>query len=206
MIHLLRSIALCLTLALPTLAFASPWTIDPDHTNIGFKVQHLMVSTVNGSFGKHTGTVILDDKDITKSKVQISIDTNSINTNVQKRDDHLRSADFFEVAKYPTMTFVSKKVAKAGKNKLKVTGNLTLHGVTKEVVLNVEGPSKESKDPWGKIHKGATATTKINRKDFGLVWNKALETGGVLIGEEITLNLDVEMVKDNDTTTLLNQI
>jgi len=188
-------IALCLTLALPALSSASTWGIDPDHSTIGFKAKHLMVSSVNGVFLKHSGEVSINDNDITKSKVEISIDTNSISTNVQKRDEHLRSADFFDVAKYPAMTFVSKKVAKAGKNKLKVTGDLTLHGVTKEVVLDVEGPSKESKDPWGGIRKGAVATTKINRKDFGLVWNKSLETGGVLVGDEILIKLEIEMVR-----------
>ena len=193
--RIIASIAIIIVLALPVIALASMWTIDPDHTNIGFKVRHLMVSNVNGNFGKHTGTVNIDDKDITKSKVKITIDTSSINTYVQKRDEHLRKADFFDVAKYPTMTFVSKKVVKAGKDKLKVTGDLTLHGVTKEVVLDVVGLSKESKTPWGDIRKGLTASTKINRKDFGLVWNKALETGGVMIGDEIIITLDVEMVK-----------
>ena len=193
--RIIASVSAIIALALPAFAFASTWTIDPDHSNIGFKVRHLMVSNVKGSFDKHTGTVEINDKDITKSKVEVSIDTNSINTNVQKRDDHLRSADFFNVAKFPTMTFVSKKIAQAGKDKLKVTGDLTLHGVTKVVVLDVEGPSKESKDPWGSLRKGATATTKINRKDFGLVWNKALETGGVVVGDEITITLEIEMIK-----------
>jgi polyisoprenoid-binding protein YceI len=193
--HLIKIITVCMTLALPALSSATTWTIDPDHSNVGFKVRHLMVSNVKGNFDKHTGTVEINDKDITKSKVEVSIDTNSINTNVQKRDEHLRSADFFDVAKYPTMTFISKKVAKAGKDKLKVTGDLTLHGVTKTVVLDVEGPSKESKDPWGNVRKGATATTKINRKDFGLVWNAALETGGVAVGEEIAITLEIEMIK-----------
>lgn len=189
------SISTIIALALPTFALATTWTIDPDHSNIGFKVRHLMVSNVKGSFEKHTGTVEINDKDITKSKVEVSIDTSSINTNVQKRDEHLRSADFFDVAKYPAMTFVSKKVVKNGKDKLKVTGDLTLHGVTKAVVLDVEGLSQESKDPWGNIRKGATASTKINRKDFGLVWNAALETGGVAVGEEVTITLEVEMIK-----------
>lgn len=184
-----------IALSLPTLASATIWNIDPDHTNIGFKVRHLMVSNVRGSFNKHTGVVDINDKDITKSKVEVTIDTASINTNVQKRDEHLRSADFFDVAKYPTMTFVSKKVAKAGKNKLKVTGDLTLHGITKEVVLNVEGPTAESKDPYGNIRRGAVANTKINRKDFGLVWNATLETGGVVVGDEVTITLEVEMIK-----------
>ncbi len=193
--RIIASIATVIALALPVVASASTWSIDPDHSNVGFKVRHLMVSNVKGSFDKYSGTVDLNDKDITKSKVEVSIDTNSINTNVQKRDDHLRSADFFDVAKYPAMTFVSKKVAKAGKDKLKVTGDLTLHGVTRQVVLDVEGPSKESKDPWGNIRKGATATTKINRKDFGLVWNTALETGGVAVGEEVTITLEIEMIR-----------
>lgn len=184
-----------IALSLPTLASATIWNIDPDHTNIGFKVRHLMVSNVRGSFNKHTGVVDINDKDITKSKVEVTIDTASINTNVQKRDEHLRSADFFDVAKYPTMTFVSKKVAKAGKNKLKVTGDLTLHGITKQVVLNVEGPTAESKDPYGNIRRGAVANTKINRKDFGLVWNATLETGGVVVGDEVTITLEVEMIK-----------
>ena len=189
------SILTIFALALPALASAATWSIDPEHSNIGFKVKHLMVSNVKGNFEKLSGTVDIDDKNITKSKVEVTIDTNSINTGVQKRDEHLRSADFFDVAKFPTMNFVSKKVAKAGKDRLKVTGDLTLHGVTKEVVLDVEGPSKESKDPWGNIRKGATATAKINRKDFGLNWNKALETGGVLVGEEISITLEVEMIK-----------
>ena len=190
-----KLIAVVATLALPTFASASAWNIDPDHSNVGFKVRHLMVSNVKGSFDRHSGTVDINDKDITKSKVEVTIDTASINTNVPKRDEHLRSADFFDVAKYPTMTFVSKKVAKAGKDRLKVTGDLTLHGVTRQVVLDVDGPSLESKDPWGNIRRGATASTKINRKDFGLVWNAALETGGVAVGEEIAINLEIELIK-----------
>lgn len=193
--RLFASIITIVALSLPVLASAATWNIDPDHSNIGFKVRHLMVSNVRGSFEKHTGVVDINDKDIAKSKVEVTIDTASINTNVQKRDEHLRSADFFDVAKYPTMTFVSRKVARAGKDKLNVTGDLTLHGVTRQVVLNVEGVTGESKDPWGTIRRGATASTKINRKDFGLVWNKALETGGVAVGDEVTINLEIEMIK-----------
>jgi polyisoprenoid-binding protein YceI len=193
--QIIVSVATLIALSIPGLALSSTWTLDPDHSNVGFKVRHLMISNVKGNFEKFSGTIDINDKDVTKSTVQVSIDTNSISTNVQKRDEHLRSADFFNVAKYPTMTFVSKKVAKAGSNKLKVTGYLTLHGVTKEVVLDVEGPSAESKDPWGHIRKGATATTKINRKEFGLVWNAALETGGVAVGDEVTITLEAEMVK-----------
>ena len=193
--RVITAVSTIIALALPTFAFAATWNIDPDHTYIGFKVKHLMVTNVKGSFVKHSGVVEINEKDITKSKVEISIDTNSINTNVAKRDEHLRSADFFDVAKYPTMTFVSKQVVKAGKDKLKVTGDLTLRGITKQVVLDVTGPTKETKDPWGVIRKGATATTKINRKDFGLVWNAALETGGVAVGDEVTINLEIEMIK-----------
>ena len=193
--RLITSICTIIALTLPAFAFASTWTIDPDHSNVGFKVRHLMVSNVKGSFEKLAGVVDINDADITKSKVSVTIDTASINTNVKKRDEHLRSADFFDVATFPTMTFVSKKVAKAGNDKLKVTGDLTLHGITREVVLDVEGPTKESKDPWGIMRSGAVASTKINRKDFGLVWNKALETGGVAVGEEVTISLEIEMIK-----------
>jgi len=193
--RIIAAVSTIIVLSLPALASASNWNIDPDHSNVGFKVRHLMVSNVKGSFEKFSGTVDINDKDVSKSKVEVSIDTNSVNTNVAKRDEHLRSADFFDAAKHPTMTFVSKKVVQAGKDRLKVTGDLTLHGVTKQVVLDVEGPSKVSKDPWGNIRKGATATTKVNRKDFGLVYNAALETGGVAVGEEVTITLEIEMIK-----------
>ena len=193
--RLLVSVTTIIALSLPVLASATTWNIDSDHSNIGFKVRHLMVSNVKGSFEKNSGVVTIDDKDITKSKVSVTIDTASVNTNVAKRDEHLRSADFFDVAKYPTMTFVSRKVAKAGKGKLKVTGDLTLHGITKEVVLDVEGLSKESKDPWGNFRSGTVATTKINRKDFGLVYNAVLETGGVAVGEDVAITLEIELIK-----------
>jgi polyisoprenoid-binding protein YceI len=193
--RIIAAIVATFVLSLPLVASASTWSIDPDHSNVGFKVKHMMVSSVKGSFEKNSGTLDLNDKDITKSQVDVVIQTSSVNTGVAKRDDHLRSADFFDVAKYPTMTFVSKKVAKAGKNGLKVTGDLSLHGVTKEVVLLVDGLSKESKDPWGNLRRGTTATTKINRKDFGLVYNAVLETGGVAVGEEVAITLEIEMIK-----------
>jgi polyisoprenoid-binding protein YceI len=188
-------IVAAMILAIPYAAVASTWNIDPDHSNFGFKIKHLMVSNVKGNFEKYSGIVEINDKDMTKSKVEVTIDTSSVNTNVKKRDDHLRSADFFDAAKYPTMSFVSKKVTVVGPDKLKVTGDFTLHGVTKEVVLDLEGPTAESKDPWGNTRKGATATTKINRKDYGLIWNQTLETGGVLVGEEVEITLEVEMIK-----------
>ncbi|NTW52676.1 MAG: polyisoprenoid-binding protein [Chlorobiaceae bacterium] len=193
--HFTRSIVVGLTLLIPTIGSASTWTIDPDHSSVGFKVKHLMVSNVKGNFEKFNGVVDIDDKEVTKSKVDVNIDPNSVNTNVQKRDEHLRSADFLDVARYPTMTFISRKWSRSGKGALKVTGDLTIHGVTRSVVLNVAPFSKESKDPWGNIRRGTSASTTINRKDFGLSWNKSLETGGVLVGEEVDIALEVEMIK-----------
>jgi len=193
--HIVTVVVAMSLLILPAVVPAATWNIDQDHSNIGFKVRHLMVSNVKGSFEKFSGTVVIDDSDITGSKVEVTIDTASINTNVQKRDEHLRSPDFFDVTRFPAMTFVSKKVAPGGNGKLKVKGDLTLHGVKKEVVLDVEPLSGESKDPWGNIRRGTTATTKINRKDFGLTWNKALETGGVAVGEEVQIILEIEMIK-----------
>lgn len=180
---------------LPVVAIASTWNIDPEHTSVGFKVRHLMVSNVKGGFGKVSGVVNVDDKDITKSSTAVTIDTTSIDTGVAKRDAHLKSPDFLDVAKYPTMTFVSTGVMKGAGGAFKLQGNLTLHGVTRPVVLQVEGLSGEIKDPMGNIRRGASATTTINRKDYGLVWNKMLETGGVAVGDEVIISIEVEMVK-----------
>jgi len=191
----IRVIAAVVTLAVPSLASAASWSIDPDHSNVGFKVRHMMVSNVKGDFGKVSGVVEIDDQDVTRSKVDVTIDTASISTGVAKRDAHLKSADFFDVAKYPTMTFVSQKVKKAGNDRLQVYGVLTLHGVTREVVLDVEGPTRAYKDPWGNVKRGATAIARINRKEFGLTWNAAIESGGVAVGEEITIALEIELLK-----------
>ncbi|PTL81301.1 YceI family protein [Vitiosangium sp. GDMCC 1.1324] len=190
----LKPVVAAVVLAAPSFAFAADFDIDTAHSGAQFSVKHLMVSNVRGAFSKVTGKASIDEKDITKSTVEATIDTNSLNTNEPKRDEHLRGPDFFDTAKYPTITFKSSKVEKAGEN-LKVTGDLTLHGVTKPVVLNVEGFTTESKDPWGNTKRGGTATTKINRKDFGLSWNAALETGGVAVGEEVSITLDLEMNK-----------
>ena len=179
----------------PAATGASTWEIDSAHSSAQFSVRHLMVSNVRGEFGKVTGTVVYDGKDIGKSTVEATIDASTISTRDEKRDGHLKSPDFFDVAKYPTITFKSTKVEKAGKDKLKVIGDLTIHGVTKQATLNVDGPSAAQKDPWGNEKSGAEATTKINRKDFGLTWNKALESGGVVVGEEVTITLDVELLK-----------
>jgi polyisoprenoid-binding protein YceI len=155
----------------------------------------MMISNVRGEFANTSGTVDFDGKDPTKAKVDATIDVNSINTREPKRDEHLKGADFFDAAKYPSIRFVSKKIKKIAAGKYKMTGNLTLHGVTKEVTLDVDGLGKPIKDPRGMERLGATATTKINRKEFGLSYNAALETGGVVIGEEVGITLDVELVK-----------
>ena len=191
------SLSLVLTFLLPALASAatSTWVIDADHSSVQFKVKHLMVSNVKGEFKKFSGALTIDDADITRSKVDVTIDAASIDTGDAKRDEHLRSPDFFDVAKNPTLKFVSTKVAKTGDGTLKVTGTLMLHGVSREVVLDVEGPTSAIKDPWGNTKRGASATTKINRKDFGLTWNKALETGGVVVGDEVAITLEVELLK-----------
>ena len=137
----------------------------------------------------------MDDRDVSNLNVELTIDAASVNTGHAKRDEHLRAADFFDVAKYPTITFISKKVIKDGPDRLKVTGELTMHGVSREVTVNVEGPTQEVKDPWGNFRRGATGTAKINRKDFGLTWNRALETGGVLVGEDVDIFVEVELIK-----------
>ena len=170
------------------------WEIDSAHTAATFSVRHMMVSKVRGEFGKVSGSVTVPGADFTKATVEATIDASSINTRDEKRDGHLKSPDFFDVAKFPTLTFKSKKIeraAAAGRHKM--TGDLTIHGVTKEVAFDVEGPSPETKNPWGVGVVGASATATVNRKDFGLNWNKALEAGGVLVGDEITITLDVEL-------------
>ncbi len=192
-----RLIGLIVAVALmvPFYAQAATYTLDPAHTSIGFKVKHLMITNVKGVFEKFQGTLILDEKDITKSKLNATIEIASINTNIGKRDDHLRSADFFDAAKYPTMTFESTKIEKAGADKLKVTGNLTIRGVTKPVVLNVEGLNQEIKTPQGGLKRGASATGSINRQDFGVSWNKKLDAGGVVVADEVHIIIDAELDK-----------
>lgn len=187
--------ALVITLGLPLSGRAAMYEIDSAHTSAQFAICHLMVSTVRGDFRKVTGAVNLDETDVTKSTLEATIDVASVNTGIAKRDEHLRSPDFFDTAKYPTMTFKSKKVEKAGEGKLKVTGDFTLHGTTKEVVLDFEGNLTPVKDPMGKTRIGGMATTKINRKDFGLAWNKTLETGGVVVSEEVTITIDAELTQ-----------
>jgi len=181
--------------ALPALADTSTWKLDSAHSQTNFAVKHLVISTVRGEFGKTEGTLTLDEADITKSKVEATIDVASVNTREAKRDEHLKSPDFFDVAKFPKMTFVSTKVEKAGEGMLKVTGNLTLKGVTKPVTLDVSGPTKEIKDPWGNVKRGLSATGKLNRQDFGVAWSKLIEAGPV-VGDEVTITIEAELTKD----------
>lgn len=178
-------------------ALAAPITyaIDDMHSAAHFKVKHLMVSNVRGSFPEVKGTVVYDADHPEKSSIEATIGIASIDTGNAKRDDHLRSADFFDAEKFPSMTFRSTKAAKAGKDSLKVTGDLTMHGVTRSVVLKVALPAKAAKDPWGNMRTGTEASTRLNRKDFGLTWNKPVETGGVLVGEDIAISLEVELIQ-----------
>jgi polyisoprenoid-binding protein YceI len=170
------------------------WKIDPAHTSAQFAVRHLMVSTVRGSLGKVTGVVNIDETDLSKSSVEASIDLNGIDTREPKRDGHLKSPDFFDVAKYPEITFKSKKVAKVNDTKFQVTGDLTMHGVTKEVVLDVEGSPKPFTDPMGNRKLGGVASTKLNRQDFGVQWNKTLDGGGMVVSDNVDVTIDIELV------------
>jgi len=158
-----------------------------------FKVRHMMISNVKGHFSKVSGELSLDESNISNSSVQASIEAASIETRDDQRDAHLKSADFFEVEKYPLLSFKSDKIKQNGE--LSVEGDLTIHGVTRRVTFDIEGPTPPTKDPWGNTRVAISGSTKINRKDFGLTWNAALETGGILVGDEVTINLDVEFVK-----------
>ena len=171
------------------------YTIDSAHSAVHFSVRHMMLSNVRGEFTKLSGTIRFDTADPAGSSIEASIDAASINTRDAQRDTHLKSADFLDVEKFPKIAFRSKHI-KLHKERAEITGDLTIHGTTREIVLDVEGPSNEIKDPWGKHRVGATATTKLNRKDFGLTWNAALETGGVMVGDEVKITIDIEAVRD----------
>jgi polyisoprenoid-binding protein YceI len=170
------------------------YQIDPSHSAAHFSVRHMMISNVRGEFTKVSGTIWYDPENPQNSRVEATIDAASIATREPQRDAHLRSADFLDAEKYPVLTFRSRSVA-GERGDWKIIGDLTIRGVTREVTLDVEGPTPETRDPWGNLRIGATATGKINRKDFGLTWNTALETGGVLVGDEVKLTLDVEGVR-----------
>ena len=191
-----RTLIILLLLATPQLAFAANWKFDQPHTTIEFKIRHLMVSWVKGVFTDYDGSIVIDESDLSKSSVKIAITTSSIDTNNQKRDDHLRSPDFFDTATFPKMSFVSKKVVVANGTPTKIIGDLTIRDVTREVELSVDEFSPVIKGPWGNMRRGASASTTINRSDYGLTWNKALEAGGVVVGDEVHISLEVEMIKE----------
>jgi polyisoprenoid-binding protein YceI len=181
-------------LAAATQAQTTTWQLDPAHSNAQFSVRHLGISNVQGEFTKLTGTVQLDDQDVSKSTVNATIDVNSLDTRVQNRDNDLKSDHFFDVGKFPTITFQSTKIVSTGEGTAKMTGNLTLHGVTKEVTFDVTGPTKVIQVMG--TRRGASATTKINRQDFGMVFmSNAMPGGDQMIGDTVTITLDIEMVK-----------
>jgi polyisoprenoid-binding protein YceI len=181
------------TVAVPQTS--TTWNLDPAHSVAEFKVKHMMISNVKGHFAKLSGTLIRDEGDHTKSQVEAVIDGSSIETRDPQRDVHLKSADFFDVEKFPTLSFRSTRISIVGDGELAVEGDLTIHGVARKVTFSVEGPTPPSKDPWGNTRVGISATAKINRRDFGLTWNAALETGGILVGDEVTITLDVQFIK-----------
>ena len=181
--------------ATATPASTITWKLDPAHSNAEFKVRHMMISNVKGSFAGLTGTLTEHTVDSSLSTIEATIPIATVSTGDPQRDGHLKSADFFDVEKNPEMTFKSTKVQKKGEEEYAVTGDLTIHGVTKSVTFAVEGPTAPGKDPWGNTRIGISATTKINRKDFGLNWNATLETGGILVGEEVNLTVEAQFIK-----------
>jgi len=191
-----RLVPILLALAVPAAAFpdASTWAIDPSHSQSMFTIRHLVITNVRGEFGKTTGMVTLDEKDIAKSRVEATIDVTTIDTRNADRDQHLRSPDFFDVAKHPAITFRSTKVEKAGEGVLRVTGDLTMRGVTRPVVLEVAGPGAEVKGMQGELRRAFSATARLNRRDFGLNWSKMVEAGPV-VGDEVKVEIEAELVK-----------
>ena len=173
----------------------STWNIDPAHSIAEFKVRHMMISFVRGEFSGLSGVLKLDESDYTRSTVEVSIPAASIRTVDEKLDAHLKNEDFFDVEKFPTLTFKSSKIQSSGGRNYAVTGDLTIHGVTRSVTLSVNDVSEPSNDPWGNQRIGLSGSTKINRKDFGIVWNTALDSGGVLVGDEVSITLDVQLIK-----------
>jgi polyisoprenoid-binding protein YceI len=182
------------TVATPQ-AVTTTWNIDPVHSVAEFKVKHMMISNVKGQFTRVKGALTINETDLTHSHVEAEIEAASINTRDDQRDTHLKSADFFHAEKFPSLSFKSTRITRVTDGELKVAGDLTIHGVTRNVVFDIEGPTPPGKDPWGNTRRGLSATTKINRSDFGLTWNAALETGGILVGDEITITLDVQFIK-----------
>ncbi len=178
-----------------TITDSTTWKIDPAHSAAEFKVKHMMISNVKGKFSGISGFLTLAESSLSASKVEATIPIDTLHTADAQRDAHLKSADFFDAEKFPVMSFQSTRITRTAPGEFTVIGDLTLHGVTRSVIFSVEGSTDPAKDPWGNLRLGASATTKINRKDFGLAWNAALETGGVLVGDEVAISLDVEFIK-----------
>jgi polyisoprenoid-binding protein YceI len=174
---------------------ATQWQIDPAHSAAHFSVRHLMISNVRGEFTNISGSALFDPSDLSKSSVEVTIEAASLSTREPQRDQHLRSGDFFDVEKYPTLTFRSTRVEPRGQEFFKLTGELTIHGVTKEATFDMEGPNPTVKDPWGNVRAGVTGSTKINRKEFGLVWNAVTEGGGIMVGDEVKITIEAELIQ-----------
>nr|WP_320191360.1 YceI family protein [uncultured Desulfobacter sp.] len=178
-----------------TSVFAQTWTVDPAHTSADFSIEHMAISRVTGSFNQVTGQLIFDTEGRHPQSVKISIDVSSIDTGVDKRDEHLKSPDFFDVKTYPTMTYTSENITPQGEGRYKVVGTLNMHGVSKQVTLAVNGLVSHEKDPWGNTRKGAHVTAELNRKDFGIVYNAVLESGNLMIGETVDIVINLEFIK-----------
>src|ERR1700734_1691352 len=179
----------------PTTAATTTWNIDPAHSSAEFKVKHMMISNVKGQFAKVTGTLTLDESNLAHSRVEALIEAASLETRDAQRDAHLESSHFFDGEKFPPISFKSSRISVVRDGELSIDGDLTVRDVTRKVVFTAEGPTPPAKDPWGNTRVAVSATTKISRKDFGLTWNAALESGGVLVGDEVTITLDVQFIK-----------
>jgi polyisoprenoid-binding protein YceI len=190
-----RLLLVALGCALAAGAQEATWKIDTLHSGAHFSVRHMMIATVRGEFGGVNGTVVYDPKNPTKTTIEATIDCTTINTGTPKRDQELKGPEFFDVARYPVMKFKSKRVEVAGSGKLKVTGDLTINATTRQVVLNVEGPVGPVRDSRAREKLGATATTKVNRKDFGIIWNEVMDSGGFALADEVSITLDIELLK-----------
>ena len=193
---LLITLGISLIFPLSLSAEENSWRIDPNHSGAHFSVRHMMISTVRGEFTGVTGSVIYDPKDPTRDSVEATVDCSTVNTGVAKRDAQMKTADFFDVAHYPVMKFKSKRFEKAGEGKLKITGDLTINAITQEVILDVEGPSAPIRDPRGNEKIGLSASTQISRKKFNIIWNEVMESGGVAVADEVTISLDLELIKN----------
>jgi polyisoprenoid-binding protein YceI len=185
----------CIAVLLPALASGATYQLDPVHSSIQFKIRHLTISNVTGMFNSFNGVATIEGEDLSTLRIEVTIDAASIYTGNQKRDEHLKTSDFLDIAKYPTIKFVSTNVSRRDLGKLKVTGNLTFHGVTKEIVVDLVGPTPEIKDPWGNLRRGTAGSLIIDRREFGVTWNSALNAGGLVIGNEVTSYFEIEWLR-----------